>query len=68
MKKQISDLQSKTAAELMKEMSSVRSEIAKLKVEAKMKPQKDTNLIKKKEKHLAHILTVITQKELGISK
>lgn len=68
MKKQIKDLQAKTVVDLQKDITSIRLEIAKLKVESKVKPQKDTNLIKKKEKHLAHILTVITQKELGISK
>ena len=68
MKKQITDLQGKSVADLVKEVAAVRAEVAKLKVEAKIKPQKDTNLIKKREKHLAHILTVISQKELGISK
>ncbi len=68
MKKHIKELQAKTVADLTKEIGTVRLEIAKLKVESKIKPQKDSNLIKKKEKHLAHILTVITQKELGISK
>ncbi len=68
MKKYIKEIIGKTVAELNTEVATVRMEIAKLKVESKMKPQKDTNLIKKKEKQLANILTVITQKELGISK
>ena len=68
MKKHISDLQGKSLEELNKEVATIRSEIAKMKVEAKVKPQKDTNVIKKKEKYLARILTVITQKQLGISK
>lgn len=68
MKKHIDDLQGKTIDELNKEIVAIRGEIAKMKVEAKVKPQKDTNAIKKREKQMARILTVITQKQLGISK
>ena len=68
MKKHIKELQAKTVVDLQKEIGTLRAEIAKFKVESKVKPQKDSNIIKKKEKQLAHILTVITQKELGISK
>lgn len=68
MKKYIADLQAKSVAEINKDISVIIEEVAKLKIESKLKPQKDTNLIKKKEKQLAQMLTVITQKELGISK
>ncbi|MBP7966946.1 50S ribosomal protein L29 [Candidatus Woesebacteria bacterium] len=68
MKKYIADLQAKSVGEINKDISAIIEEVAKLKIESKIKPQKDTNLIKKKEKQLAQMLTVITQKELGISK
>ncbi len=68
MKKQLKELHAKSIQDLQKEIISVRTEVAKLKVESKVKPQKDTNIIKKREKYIAHILTVITEKELGISK
>lgn len=68
MKKYIKEIIGKSVTDLNKDIVTLRTEIAKLRVESKMKPQKDTNLIKKKEKQLANILTVITQKELGISK
>ena len=66
MKKLTKELQGKDISELEKEVQSLRKEIAKLKIERKVKPPKDTNLIRKKEKRLASILTMITQKELGV--
>ena len=68
MKKLITELTAKTSQELDKEVADLRLEIAKLIVESKAKPQKDTNTIKKKQKRIAYILTVKRQKELGITK
>lgn len=67
MKKITKELLGKTIEELQKEARVIREEVAKLQVESKVKPQKDTNTIPKKIKKLAVILTVISEKELGIT-
>ena len=56
----------KTVKELMKEAQDLRTELAMLQIERKVKPQKDTNLTMKKRKKLAVILTLINQKELTV--
>ncbi len=66
MKKITKEYTNKTAEELKKEAESLRKEIAKLEIERQAKPQKDTNMIFKKKKRLAVVLTTIRQKELGI--
>ena len=48
----------KSAIELMKESVILRGEIAKLQLERIVSPQKDSNLIAKKKKQLAVLLTV----------
>lgn len=63
MKKYIQELQAKTISELEREATKVRQEIAKLKLESKVNPSKDTNFLQKKRKTLARILTVISQKQ-----
>ena len=65
MKKTVTEFKSKTLGDLEKETQKLRLEIAKLKLESKVNPQKDTNLVFKKRKRLAVILTLISEK--GIS-
>lgn len=61
MKKAAKELRSKSIQDMHKEVQTLRTEIARLKVEKKVKPQKDTNLIAKKQKRLAVVLTLINQ-------
>jgi ribosomal protein L29 len=63
MKKLVKQYQSKTLNELEKERQVLSEEIAKLKITSKVNPQKDTNLIFKKRKQLAVLLTVISEKK-----
>jgi len=63
MKKEIKELRQKTIKELEGEISNLRQEIAKLKIEAKVNPLKNTNFLRKKKKQLARLLTVLTEKK-----
>jgi ribosomal protein L29 len=63
MKKEVKELKQKNIKELRKEIENIRQEIAKLKLEQKINPPKDTNLLKKKRKKLAVLLTVLKEKE-----
>ncbi len=63
MKKITKELKSKTIEKLEKEIQEIRSEIAKLYLETKTNPTKDTNLLIKKRKRLAVILTILTEKQ-----
>lgn len=63
MKKIVKDLKAKTIKELEKEKVSLIEEIAKLKLSEKAVPQKDKNLLFKKRKQLAVLLTVLTEKK-----
>lgn len=63
MKKETKELKSKSLSELEKQAQSLREEIAKLKLEIKVNPAKDTNLLRKKRKKLAAILTIIAEKK-----
>jgi len=62
MKKIVADLRKKTEKELEKEIQVIKEEIAKLQLEMKINPIKDTNLLIKKKKKLAILLTVFTEK------
>ncbi len=62
MKKLTKTLQNKSIKELIGEEKNARSEIAKLRLEAKSNPPKDTNTMSKKRKNLAVLLTIMTQK------
>ena len=53
----------KNIVELVKASQTLREEIAKLIINQKAAPAKNTNLIKNKKKELAVILTVLTQKQ-----
>lgn len=63
MKKLTKEVTDKSIQELTKEAQKIREEIAKLMVEQKVKPQKDTNFIAKKKKQLAVILTILQGKK-----
>lgn len=63
MKKEVKELKQKNIKEIRKEVESLRREIAQLKLEQKINPPKDTNLLKKKRKKLAVLLTVLKEKE-----
>ncbi len=64
MKTKTVDIKAKTIQELEKEIQMIRSEIAKLSVESKVNTQKDTNLIQKKRKTLARLLTSLRLKQI----
>jgi ribosomal protein L29 len=63
MKKNTKTYQEKTVKELEKDNSILRLEIAKLQLSFKSNPPKDTNLLIKKKKQLAVLLTVLTEKK-----
>lgn len=63
MKKITKLYQEKSLKELEKESQLIRQEIAKLKLLLKTTPQKNTNLLIKKRKQLAVLLTVLTEKK-----
>lgn len=63
MKKVINELKQKTIKELEQEVNNLRQEIAKLKIETKVNPPKDTNFLVKKRKKLAQLLTILTEKK-----
>lgn len=64
MKKIVKEINKMSINEINKEINKIREEILKLKIESKTSPLKDTNLIKKKKKRLAVLLTILTQKKL----
>lgn len=61
-KKELDDLKTKPKKELSKESYILREEIARMRLELKVNPPKDTNLLVKKRKRLAAILTILSQK------
>lgn len=63
MKKSTKNYTDKTKRELAKDEVILRREIIKLTLEAKSNPQKDSNVIFKKRKQLAVLLTIKNQKE-----
>ncbi|MBI5122999.1 50S ribosomal protein L29 [Candidatus Roizmanbacteria bacterium] len=63
MKKITKTYQEKTSQELIKETQLLREEIAKLQLSFKGNPPKDTNLLMKKRKQLAVLLTILGEKE-----
>jgi len=63
MKKKTSELKAKSISELEMAAQSLREEISKLKLEFKVTPAKDTNILLKKRKKLAVILTLIAEKQ-----
>lgn len=63
MKKITKELINKTIKELEKQANALREDIAKTILNQKVNPSKDTNLLRKKRKQLAVILTIISQKK-----
>lgn len=63
MKKEVKELKNKNTLQLEKEIENLRQEISKTILESKVNPAKDTNLIAKKRKKLALLLTVLTEKK-----
>lgn len=61
MKKTMSELRQKEVKELIKEKEKLAQEIGKLSLEHNTNPAKDTNMIYKKKKKLAQILTIIKE-------
>jgi len=62
MKKITKEWFSKTIKEIQLEIEKLRKEIARLRLESKLGSNKDTNLLFKKRKKLAQLLTILTQK------
>lgn len=62
MKKVTRDLAGKSIEELQKEVATLKADIAKLFSTRRAKPEKDTNMVVKKQKRMAAALTLITQK------
>ncbi len=58
MKKLSKEFKGKSLEDLQKEEKKIREEMAKLKLEQMVNPAKDTNLLFKKRKRLAVILTL----------
>lgn len=63
MKKLTKELTNKTIKELEKQSQMLREELAKLTLNQKVNPVKDTNVTVKKRKELAVVLTILTQKK-----
>lgn len=63
MKKSIQKLDTKSIADLVKDEAKLRSEVAKLILERVVNPAKDTNMISKKKRELAQILTIMNVKK-----
>ncbi len=63
MKKLTKELTGKTIKELEKQSLVLREEIAKLVLNQKVNPAKDTNVVVKKRKELAVVLTFLSQKK-----
>jgi len=63
MKKLTKQYQDKTVKELIQETVILKEEIAKLRLSQKSAPAKDTNILMKKRKQLAVLLTVLTEKK-----
>lgn len=52
------DIRKKSKSDIQKEIQKTMEEIARLTVEAKVNPQRDSNLIVKKKKYIARLKTV----------
>ncbi|OGK17196.1 50S ribosomal protein L29 [Candidatus Roizmanbacteria bacterium RIFCSPHIGHO2_01_FULL_39_12c] len=63
MRKIINEIKKKSITELENETVNLRNELAKLKLESAVNQVKDTNIIMKKRKELAVVLTILGQKK-----
>ncbi len=64
MRKLIADLAKKSVADLEKEIHNAQQDVRKYLIEARVKPQKDTNLAAKKRRYIAQVLTVLQERKL----
>ncbi|KKQ23627.1 MAG: hypothetical protein US40_C0002G0170 [Candidatus Roizmanbacteria bacterium GW2011_GWC2_37_13] len=63
MRKLTKQYREKTVKELTKEITGLEEEITKLRLVQKGTPAKDTNILIKKRKQLAVLLTILTEKK-----
>lgn len=63
MKKVLSEFKDKTVKELEKEELKMREEIGRLRHDYKVSMPKDTNMLSKRRKRLAVLLTVLAEKK-----
>jgi len=66
MKKISTKYKNQSISELISAKNTITAEIMKLKIEEKVKPAKDTNLISKKKRELSIISTFITMEQLRV--
>ena len=66
-KQEKSELLSKDIPELRKKLNQLREDIAKLKVERKLKKNKNVSQISEMKKDVARLLTIIRSKEMNKS-
>lgn len=59
------ELRKMSVADLRKEVSEKRAEVAKLHIGVQMKTEKDTAKFAREKKHLARLLTILVEKESG---
>lgn len=64
MKKILETYRKKSLRELEKDINKLKKEIAQLRLEFKINPPKDTNLLSKMRKQLAQLLTIYQEKKL----
>mgnify|MGYP005846622051 CR=1 FL=1 len=64
MKKILETYRKKSLRELEKDINKLKKEIAQLRLEFKINPPKDTNLLSKMRKQLAQMLTIYQEKKL----
>ena len=63
MRKLTAELKEKSKQHLEKEVQKLREELAKLRLEHNVNPPKDTNILLKKRKRLAVVLTILGEKK-----
>lgn len=64
MNKNVKELKGKSVSELEKTAATLKMEIARGMIDAKVNPPKDTNTAMKKRKKLAVVLTLLTEKRM----
>ena len=64
MKKILETYRKKSLRELEKDINKLKKEIAQLRLELKINPPKNTNLLSKMRKQLAQMLTIYQEKKL----
>ncbi len=65
MKKLTKEYEKKSVADMEKEVSGLRAEIAKIRLESRVTPQKDTNAVRTKKKRIASLLTMINDRRMA---